>query len=148
MVVEKVRQAEARSERIAKAVEAAGDAFWATIAAAFPEATAGDFPPDATMDIERAQHQAVHLWLHYNAPEGGIAATGPASLPTVPDGRYGYVEWATHDESARGKWLFQLADTVTDLHAAWTAAVDDFADDLAHSPTPSTTTWCCPNTTW
>lgn len=45
--------------------------------------------------------------------------------------RYGYVEWATFDQTAAGKWRFQLADTVTDLHAAWTAAVDDFAEDRA-----------------
>jgi hypothetical protein len=49
-------------------VEAALEAFWATVAARVPEAKSGDFPPDADSAIERAAYEAVTTWLLLNAP--------------------------------------------------------------------------------
>ena len=46
----------------------ADDAFWAVIAEAFPEATTGDFPPDATLNWHEAIEKAIRIWLFYNMP--------------------------------------------------------------------------------
>lgn len=73
LVVAAVRSAEARRTRLADAVEAAGEAFWAEIAKHYPEVNSGDFGPEETVTLERALHGAVSLWLHYNKPEEGIA---------------------------------------------------------------------------
>ncbi|MER5608223.1 hypothetical protein AB0F93_00435 [Micromonospora tulbaghiae] len=125
MAVDMVRRVEKQRKRIEAAVEAAGDAFWAAIAAAFPEATAGDYPPDAVMNFKRTQHQAVALWLEYNAPQDGIAP----DAPPAPKPRYGLVRWETHDEKSRGVWRFRLAESVTDFAEAWDGAVEDFCND-------------------
>jgi hypothetical protein len=56
---------------IEAAVEKAQDAFWATIAAAFPTATAGDFPPDADLAFSQACVQAATVWTDLNVPSRG-----------------------------------------------------------------------------
>ncbi|MGC4886662.1 hypothetical protein [Micromonospora sp. DT227] len=127
MVIDLVRRVEKQRGRIEAAVEAADNAFWASIAAAFPEATAGAIPPEAVLRFRRARYEAVNLWLSYSAPDEGIAPVAPP----VKEPRYGYVEWSTIEAVSAGAWRFQLAESVTDLHAAWTAAVDDFASDPA-----------------
>ncbi|MEW5833363.1 MAG: hypothetical protein AB1763_11065 [Campylobacterota bacterium] len=55
-------------EQVDQAIENAGLAFWATIAAAFPEIKTGDFPPDADYAFKAAQRDAVSLWLEWNHP--------------------------------------------------------------------------------
>ncbi len=58
--------AEIRNERIEEAVEDGAKAFWAIIAKRFPEATSGDFPPDAELALTTALEKAVRVWLDFN----------------------------------------------------------------------------------
>ena len=46
----------------------AQDAFWKVIAESFPKAKTGDFPPDATLEFDRACYEAVSTWIKYNVP--------------------------------------------------------------------------------
>lgn len=55
-------------DEIADIVGVAIDAFWAKIAEAFPEATAGDFPFDADFQFTMMARSAVFLWCGYNVP--------------------------------------------------------------------------------
>lgn len=59
---------DAHRERMYRATDMAQEAFWACVAAAFPEAEAGDFPPDAHMHFEQACRHAVFTWLQFNFP--------------------------------------------------------------------------------
>ena len=56
-------------ERIENAAAAAQEAFWASIAAAFPEVRSGDFPPDAHMAFERACIDATTTGVEGNMPQ-------------------------------------------------------------------------------
>jgi hypothetical protein len=58
-------------ERISAARRNADLAFWAEIVKAFPEATGGDFPPDAAFKQDLANAEAVLDWLGWNHPRGG-----------------------------------------------------------------------------
>lgn len=49
-------------------LQRANEAFWEVIAKEFPEATTGDFPPDATFDWDLATEKAVRLWIWGNVP--------------------------------------------------------------------------------
>jgi hypothetical protein len=55
------------TKRLEAAVEDASIAFWCAFADLYPEATHGDFPPDATIEIDTAMHKAAKLWLEFNA---------------------------------------------------------------------------------
>lgn len=55
--------------RVERAVQAAKDAFWSTIAEQFPEVRSGDFPPDATFEFDTACSRAAQVWLEGNWPE-------------------------------------------------------------------------------
>ena len=46
----------------------ADDSFWSTVAHYVPEATGGDFPPDAMMAWEEAAKEAIRTWMMYNVP--------------------------------------------------------------------------------
>lgn len=48
------------------ALREAEDAFWASIAGSYPEATSGDFPPDAQASFSDAMAAAVDTWLAAN----------------------------------------------------------------------------------
>lgn len=81
---------EALRKRIEKAVEDADLAFWAEIAKAFPQATSGDFPPDATFAWNMARDQAVYTWLMWNYPD----------FEKIIKGREeGVLEWSPDDEA-------------------------------------------------
>lgn len=54
-------------------LEHADDAFWAAVVAAYPDATSGDFPPDATHAMSEQQRAAVNLWLKLNHPANADA---------------------------------------------------------------------------
>jgi len=43
-------------------------AFWKVVADSFPEATSGDFPPEADLAFRRAIEHAMSCWLRYNHP--------------------------------------------------------------------------------
>jgi hypothetical protein len=58
--------ADISDERITAAVEDGAEAFWAVIAKQFPEATSGDFPPDAEYALTKALEEAVRVWLDAN----------------------------------------------------------------------------------
>lgn len=54
-------------DRIQNALHDAQLAFWASIADEFrTEIKSGDFPPDATVEFDKAQEKAVRLWLSIN----------------------------------------------------------------------------------
>jgi hypothetical protein len=55
-------------ERTQQAIESAGLAFWAEIAAAFPECRTGEFGVDATARFAAACESAVNVWLDSNHP--------------------------------------------------------------------------------
>lgn len=44
----------------------AQEAFWATVAAGFPRAHTGDFPPDAAVAFDRATEDAMRTWVDLN----------------------------------------------------------------------------------
>jgi len=46
----------------------AKEAFWAIVAASYPEAKTGDFPPDADIKFDDATKNAVDVWLSFNHP--------------------------------------------------------------------------------
>jgi hypothetical protein len=50
-------------------LEDAQDAFWHIVAAAYPLAKSGDFPPDATFDFDDACEKAAGTWAKYNVPK-------------------------------------------------------------------------------
>jgi hypothetical protein len=58
-------------QRIDRAADAALEEFWASIAASFPEATSGDFPPDAMSMLFQCCRSAVVLWTQLNVTKGG-----------------------------------------------------------------------------
>lgn len=58
--------------RLEQAVEAAELAFWREIAAAYPEAASGDFPPDATLHFTAQLTEGANLWLRLNAPSSAV----------------------------------------------------------------------------
>lgn len=49
-------------------VHRADEAFWAAVAAAYPEVTTGDFGPLETAQVEAHERAAINLWLRYNHP--------------------------------------------------------------------------------
>lgn len=51
---------------IDKITEDALDAFWAVVAKNVPDATTGDFPPDATISMEREMRNLIEMWMRYN----------------------------------------------------------------------------------
>lgn len=65
--------------RMAEAINEAREAFWAAIAAAYPEIKTGDFPPDAAEAFDNAMADAVTVWVEankgagtmYRAPDSG-----------------------------------------------------------------------------
>ena len=56
-------------ERIKAAAVDAELAFWATVAAAFPEATTGDFDPPELARLGDEFKGAVESWVMFNIPE-------------------------------------------------------------------------------
>lgn len=68
MAVHPSRIAAPSPKRIVEAIQKADEAFWAAVAEAFPEATAGDVDPGAIMEWEEATFKAVVDWLSFNHP--------------------------------------------------------------------------------
>jgi hypothetical protein len=55
-------------KQIADVVEEALEAFWASVASAYPEATTGDLTPGAEFPLKKAATAAVEEWVEYNVP--------------------------------------------------------------------------------
>lgn len=55
--------------RMRAAAASAGDAFWAALAAAFPEASSGDLTPGQVTRWEKARDEAVSAWVANNVPD-------------------------------------------------------------------------------
>ena len=53
--------------RLAEAVENANQAFWASVAASYPEIKTGEMDPYEDLDIDTAMEKAVKHWVHYNS---------------------------------------------------------------------------------
>ena len=56
-------------ERITKAIEDADFAFWAEVAASFPEISSGDFPPAAEARLRFKMEAAIRMWVKLNPAE-------------------------------------------------------------------------------
>lgn len=61
-----VRNPPTADQIIESAARDAEDAFWKVIAEKFPAVTSGDFPPDASVEFDKAREKAVRLWLQIN----------------------------------------------------------------------------------
>ena len=59
------------NSRIEAAVSAATDAFWAEIAAAFPEAKHGDLPLREQIAVSTEMDKVVRVWIDLNVPVAG-----------------------------------------------------------------------------
>lgn len=57
------------SQRLGCVLRFAEEQFWATIAARFPEAKTGDYPPDLAFARNQHNREDVLQWLKFNAPE-------------------------------------------------------------------------------
>jgi hypothetical protein len=55
------------AERIEAAVKRADEAFWAEVAAAFPEANTGDLSVEETLDLTVAERKVIGSWLRWNS---------------------------------------------------------------------------------
>lgn len=55
--------------RIARALQAAHDAFWAAAVRHFPEVTSGDVDPGMSVQIEQQMGQFLANWLWTNHPD-------------------------------------------------------------------------------
>jgi hypothetical protein len=55
-------------ERVLTAKQAADQVFWAKVAELFPEATTGDFPPDAHLMWVTAVESSIRTWVRINVP--------------------------------------------------------------------------------
>lgn len=53
-------------ERISLAVQKGEEAFWATVAAEFPEVTTGDLDPSTTISLTEKMRSAIAAWVEYN----------------------------------------------------------------------------------
>ena len=58
------------SEQIKTALDKGEDAFWAAVAAQFPEIRAGDLSPDMVLDLRRVMERAVRAWIDANIRSG------------------------------------------------------------------------------
>jgi len=57
---------ETEEEYLNKVIESAGQAFWAQIAADYPQVKTGDFPPNEHVVWHKAMETAVRAWLSAN----------------------------------------------------------------------------------
>jgi len=111
----------ARDKRIADAAERAGFAFWEEVARCFPEADAGDFPPDATFEIDEAMKTAVQRWTDYNAPErsrADIIRERLKFLHVMGDAACGCECWRDTDERLEAEYSWIMADEL-DERVEW-----------------------------
>lgn len=53
-------------DRIEAAIRKGDDAFWAAVAAQFPEATTGILAPDAAVALSQEMGRAVRAWVDSN----------------------------------------------------------------------------------
>ena len=61
-------RAKGSKKSIESVVEDALFEFWASIAAAYPEATTGDLTPASIFPLKKAAVAAVEEWVEYNVP--------------------------------------------------------------------------------
>jgi hypothetical protein len=69
--VREVIEAEREKERhrLSVAVEKAQEAFFASLASSYPEATTGDLSPDYTGDFALACEEVAGAWVELNVPD-------------------------------------------------------------------------------
>lgn len=68
-------------DRVRDAAERGQQAFWHAIAESFPEATSGDFSPEATLAFEKSLILAVFRWTRNNLPEPTTVFVRPSTSP-------------------------------------------------------------------
>ncbi len=64
------------------------EAFWATIAEAYPSIATGDLAPDVAIRLREATAEAALRWLDSNLPEGSIIQTEDGYKLTRTDGEF------------------------------------------------------------
>lgn len=58
-----------KEERLKQARQEAQEAFWLAFSNKYPEASTGDFPPDAAREFNEAIERATQTWLDSNLPD-------------------------------------------------------------------------------
>ena len=89
--------------RLSDALAAADAAFWAAVAAAYPEATTGDLDPGTTLAFDATSERAVQTWVELNATSDRALC---AALPVYNGWRAfyeypGQIEYAHSDAEVR-----------------------------------------------
>lgn len=99
--------------RVRDAVERGQQAFWHVIAESFPEATSGDFSPEATLALEKTLILAVFRWTRNNLPINTKAF--PRATPTtLPGQELSHEEWKNEVFNA---WLADDQERLAELMA-------------------------------
>lgn len=97
----------------------AQQSFWTVLASHFPEATGGDFPPDATLAFDNAIEQATQTWLDYNIPDLTSAVLiSSKTLPIANSLKCPHCQYAGEEETENGG-TFRYLSNVT----AWREVV-------------------------
>lgn len=78
-----VHRVEGQRHRLNLAAEQATEAMWGGVVKAYPEVTTGEFGPGETIELEQMIRGMLTLWLIYNRPAEGIAATKEAAAEIV-----------------------------------------------------------------
>lgn len=113
------------NQRLHDAVVAAQEAFWAKIAAAFPEATSGDFPPGDQLAFDAACMSAATVWVEGNTAD---PLAGNPKVEVLTNLGYDIDE----DSDQPGLWIWTSPSDGCDISyasaqeaadAAWTDAI-------------------------
>ncbi len=92
----------------------AQQAFWTVFTSHFPEATSGDFPPDATFAFDMAIEEATQTWLDYNIPDpASTILTAVDALPIANSLKCPHCQYAGEEETQNGGTFRYLTDQVT-----------------------------------
>ena len=107
-------------DRIRNARNNAQQAFWTVFASHFPEATSGDFPPDATIAFDNAIEQATQTWLANNTSDlASTVATPTEPLPIADSLKCPHCHFAGEEETENGGTFRYLTDQV-----AWREVIE------------------------
>lgn len=83
-----LKRVERTAGRLIPSIAAAQDAFFAALAAQWPEATTGDLYPDAAVRFQNAAASAAHDWICANVRDSILVAASVAGeTVTLTDGR-------------------------------------------------------------
>ena len=95
-------------KKLTRAVKDGLEAFWASIAAAYPEAKPGDLSPDADIPLQTAATAAVKEWIESNVPPAKI------TIELEIDGDYAAIRAAVNKVLDDGALQDAICDHATD----------------------------------